>query len=255
MNMHIVFKISISNLPFSSPIKVKYRLRLIIPDTNESHVRDSFIVAQQEADSTNFPTDLFRLFFYYKHVHYILQIWVYRHTLMERTLGIPTRRAIVRDKSRRSRLRKKPTRRIWYLTWRTGVVAWRHRRFRNRNSQRDDFIFSFRFSLNASRGYVSGIEILVGTISGSHDPRKNQIYTDDRLSHIDRPVSTVFFLVDLIGNLYTALAKFPRFRPIKVQAARQRVKVKATSSIRNTNKIFVIQVYHSIVYTFEFYKP
>lgn len=63
MNMHIVFKISISNLPFSSPIKVKHRLRLIILDTNESHVRDSFIVAQQEADSTNFPTDLFRLFF------------------------------------------------------------------------------------------------------------------------------------------------------------------------------------------------
>lgn len=82
------------------------------------------------------------LFFYYKQVHYILQIWVYRHTLMERTLGIPTRRAIVRDKSRRSRLRKKPTRRIWYLTWGTGVVAWRHRRFRNRNSRRDNFIFS-----------------------------------------------------------------------------------------------------------------
>lgn len=64
MNMHIVFKISISNLPFSSPIKVKHRLRLIILDTNESHVRDSFIVARQEADSTNFPTDLFRLFFF-----------------------------------------------------------------------------------------------------------------------------------------------------------------------------------------------
>lgn len=77
------------------------------------------------------------------------------------------------------------------------------------------FPLSFRFSLNASRGYVSGIEILVGTISGSHDPRKNQIYTDDRLSHIDRPVSTVIFLVDLIGNLYTAFARFPRFWPIK----------------------------------------
>ena len=82
------------------------------------------------------------------------------------------------------------------------------------------FLLSFRFSLNASRGYVSGIEIFVGTISGSHDPRKNQIYTDDRLSHIDRPVSTVIFLVDLIGSLYTAFTRFPRFWPIKVQAAR-----------------------------------
>ena len=71
------------------------------------------------------------------------------------------------------------------------------------------FLLSFRFSLNASRGYVSGIEIFVGTISGSHDPRKNQIYTDDRLSHIDRPVSTVIFLVDLIGSFIHCVHKVP----------------------------------------------